>query len=49
MTVRILHRIYFENHVKKKKIRITKQWTPRDPAKKEECWAARARDLERMN
>ena len=48
MTVRILRRIYYEHQVKKKKIRITKEWTPRDPLKKVECWAARARDLERM-
>ena len=48
MTVGILRRIYQENCIRKKKIRHTKEWTPKDPATKEERWAERARDLERM-
>ena len=48
MSVHILRRIYQENLIRKKKIRLTKEWTPKDPATKEERWAERTRDLERM-
>ena len=34
--------------IKNKKIKLTKQWTPRDPQKKELTWALRASDLESM-
>ena len=48
MSVGILWRIYREYGIRKKKIRLTKQWTPRDPLKKELTWALRASDLESM-
>ena len=48
MTVGILRRIYREYGIKKKKIKLTKQWTPRDPSKKELTWALRAKDIESM-
>jgi hypothetical protein len=48
MTIGILRRIYREHGIRKKKIRHTKNWTPRDPLKKELTWALRASDLESM-
>ena len=48
MTVRILRRIYREQKVKMKRIKFVKQWTPRQPERKEQVFTERARRLDHM-
>ena len=46
MTLRMLRRIYQEQKIKRKRIKVTKVWTDRENQKKEELFAVSSRDLE---